>query len=61
MLRSADTQSLTVLDNRTNKIYTIPIVNNTISALEFKKMVADPRPDARPEDESDQGLRYVQC
>ncbi|RKP10382.1 citrate synthase-like protein [Thamnocephalis sphaerospora] len=52
-----DPQSLTVLDNRTNKIYTVPIVNNTISALKFKEMVADPRPDARPEDESDQGLR----
>ncbi|RKP24791.1 citrate synthase-like protein, partial [Syncephalis pseudoplumigaleata] len=53
---SANTQSLTVLDNRTNKIYEVPIENNTISALKFKEMVASPTPGLSG-DKSDQGLR----
>ncbi|CAJ0769133.1 12434_t:CDS:2, partial [Entrophospora sp. SA101] len=53
----SNTQSLTVLDNRTNKIYEIPIENNTIPAIKFKEMTADPMPNSREEDESSKGLR----
>ncbi|CAG8519210.1 3537_t:CDS:10 [Dentiscutata erythropus] len=55
--RSTNTQSLTVLDNRTNKLYEIPITNNTIPALKFKEMQSDPVPGSREEDESGKGLR----
>jgi len=55
--RSSNTQSLTVLDNRTNKLYEIPIENNTISAIKFKEITADPAPGSREEDESSKGLR----
>ncbi|CAJ0751640.1 14654_t:CDS:2, partial [Entrophospora sp. SA101] len=55
--RNSNTQSLTVLDNRTNKIYEVPIENNTIPALKFKEMTADPIPNSREEDESSKGLR----
>ncbi|CAG8688099.1 22244_t:CDS:10 [Gigaspora margarita] len=57
--RSANTQSLTVLDNRTNKLYEIPITNNTISALKFKEIRSDPAPGSREEDESGKGLKFV--
>ncbi|CAG8511020.1 15068_t:CDS:10 [Funneliformis mosseae] len=55
--RSSNTQSLTVLDNRTNKLYEVPIDNNTISAIKFKEITADPAPGSREEDESGKGLR----
>lgn len=55
--RSTNTQSLTVLDNRTNKLYEIPITNNTISALKFKEIRSDPAPGSREEDESGKGLK----
>ncbi|CAG8491739.1 6763_t:CDS:10 [Funneliformis caledonium] len=55
--RSSNTQSLTVLDNRTNKLYEVPIDNNTISAIKFKEITADPAPGSREEDESSKGLR----
>lgn len=58
-MNSENTQSLTVLDNRTNKLYQIPIVNNTISALKIKEINADPLPGAREEDDSGKGLKYV--
>ncbi|CAG8737401.1 9873_t:CDS:2, partial [Cetraspora pellucida] len=54
---TTNTQSLTVLDNRTNKLYEIPITNNTISALKFKEIRADPLPGSREEDESGKGLK----
>lgn len=54
---SSNTQSLTVLDNRTNKLYEIPVENNTVSALKFKEITADPVPGSREEDESGKGLR----
>lgn len=54
---SSNTQSLTVLDNRTNKLYEIPIENNTIPALKFKEITAEPVPGSREEDESGKGLR----
>ncbi|KAI0444634.1 citrate synthase-like protein [Xylaria telfairii] len=49
-------QSLTVVDNRTNKVYEIPIKNNSILATDFKKIKAEPGND-RKEDETEQGLR----
>ncbi|CAJ0760429.1 11256_t:CDS:10 [Entrophospora sp. SA101] len=55
--RNPNTQSLRVLDNRTNKIYEVPIENNTIPALKFKERTADPIPNSREEDESGKGLR----
>lgn len=49
-------QSLTVVDNRTNKVYEIPIKNNSIQATDFKKIKAESGSD-RKEDETEQGLR----
>ncbi|KAI0455567.1 citrate synthase-like protein [Xylaria acuta] len=49
-------QSLTVVDNRTNKVYEIPIKNNSIPATDFKKIKAEQGND-RKEDETEQGLR----
>lgn len=48
-------QSLTVVDNRTNKVYEIPIKNNSIQATDFKKIKAESGSD-RKEDETEQGL-----
>ncbi|KAN0065772.1 hypothetical protein ACQY0O_000902 [Thecaphora frezii] len=54
-------QSLTVIDNRTNQTYEIPITRNSVAATDFKKIKASPRTtfglDDRPEDETEQGLR----
>ncbi|EPQ27530.1 uncharacterized protein PFL1_05068 [Pseudozyma flocculosa PF-1] len=53
-------QSLTVTDNRTGKVYQIPITRNSIPATAFKAIKADPRTHwltDRPEDETEQGLR----
>ncbi|CAG8504071.1 9501_t:CDS:2 [Paraglomus brasilianum] len=56
--RSKNTQSLTVLDNRTNKIYEVPIANNTIPAVKFKEMTATgTMGSSREEDETGKGLR----
>ncbi|KAI3336960.1 citrate synthase-like protein [Xylariaceae sp. AK1471] len=49
-------QSLTVVDNRTNKVYEVPIRNNSVLATDFKKIKAQPGND-RKEDETEQGLR----
>ncbi|KAI0594822.1 peroxysomal citrate synthase [Biscogniauxia sp. FL1348] len=49
-------QSLTVVDNRTNKVYEIPIKQNSVLATDFKKIKAQ-RGDDREEDETEQGLR----
>ncbi|EXL51692.1 citrate synthase [Fusarium oxysporum f. sp. radicis-lycopersici 26381] len=49
-------ETLTVVDNRTNQTYEIPITHNSIPATEFKKIKAEPGND-RPEDETTQGLR----
>ncbi|KAF8532193.1 peroxysomal citrate synthase [Gautieria morchelliformis] len=53
----ADT--LTVRDNRTGKSYTIPIVDNSVSATAFKSIVASRRSDEREENETDRGLRVA--
>ncbi|GKU12560.1 unnamed protein product, partial [Fusarium langsethiae] len=49
-------ETLTVVDNRTNQSYEIPITHNSIPATEFKKIKAEVGND-RPEDETNQGLR----
>ncbi|KAM0206831.1 hypothetical protein ACHAPA_005468 [Fusarium lateritium] len=49
-------ETLTVVDNRTNQVYEIPITHNSIPATEFKKIKAEGGND-RPEDETTQGLR----
>ncbi|TFK20713.1 peroxysomal citrate synthase [Coprinopsis marcescibilis] len=50
-------QSLTVTDNRTGKVYTVPISENSIQATAFKAMTAPFKADERPENETDKGLR----
>ncbi|KAJ3562033.1 hypothetical protein NPX13_g8719 [Xylaria arbuscula] len=54
--KQAPRQSLTVVDNRTNKVYEIPIKNNAIQATDFKK-IKDQQGSDRKEDETEQGLR----
>ncbi|KAI0671784.1 peroxysomal citrate synthase [Trametes maxima] len=49
--------SLTVRDNRTGKVYTIPIQDNAISATAFKDMKAQKKPGEREENETEKGLR----
>ncbi|KAI5117152.1 hypothetical protein M0805_009494 [Coniferiporia weirii] len=51
--------SLTVRDNRTGKLYTIPIFNNTVPATAFKQIAAPRRPDEREENETEKGLRVA--
>jgi citrate synthase len=46
--------SLTVVDNRTGKVYEVPIQHNSILATDIKKIKAN---GDRPEDETEQGLR----
>ncbi|CAG8512385.1 11143_t:CDS:10 [Acaulospora colombiana] len=45
------------LAQATSVLYEVPITNNTIPAVKFKEMSADPRPGSREEDESTKGLR----
>ncbi|KAH9972808.1 peroxysomal citrate synthase [Lactifluus volemus] len=54
---SVNNESLTVLDNRTGKTYTIPIKDNTISATAFKSIAAPFRPGEPVENETPKGLR----
>ncbi|KAI0971113.1 citrate synthase-like protein [Xylaria arbuscula] len=54
--KQAPRQSLTVVDNRNNKVYEIPIKNNSILATDFKK-IKDVQGNDREEDETEQGLR----
>ncbi|KAH8092652.1 peroxysomal citrate synthase [Cristinia sonorae] len=49
--------SLTVKDNRTGKVYTIPIVDNAVSATAFKDIKAPRKPNERVENETEKGLR----
>ncbi|KAF5382117.1 hypothetical protein D9615_004457 [Tricholomella constricta] len=61
MGRSIDTpesgNSLTVRDNRTGKVYNVPIVDNSIPATAFKAMAASRAPGEREENETERGLR----
>ncbi|KAK2074060.1 hypothetical protein P8C59_008297 [Phyllachora maydis] len=54
---AAPRQSLTVVDNRTNKVYEIPIQHNSVLATDFKKIKAAAAPGEREENETAQGLR----
>ncbi|KAI0481370.1 peroxysomal citrate synthase [Xylariaceae sp. FL0804] len=55
-VKHAPRPSLTVVDNRTNEVYELPIKNNSIQAIDIKKIRAQ-QGDDRKEDETDQGLR----
>ncbi|KAI1503319.1 peroxysomal citrate synthase [Biscogniauxia marginata] len=54
--KQAPRQSLTVVDNRTNQVYEIPIKHNSVQATDFKKIKSQ-RGNDREEDETEQGLR----
>ncbi|CAK5268487.1 unnamed protein product [Mycena citricolor] len=54
-----DANSLTVRDNRTGKTFTVPIVDNSISAVDFKAMKAPKAPGERDENETEKGLRVA--
>ncbi|KAG6813938.1 hypothetical protein H0H92_005192 [Tricholoma furcatifolium] len=49
--------SLTVRDNRTGKVYNVPIVDNSVPATAFKAMSAPRAPGEREENETEKGLR----
>ncbi|KAJ7126892.1 peroxysomal citrate synthase [Mycena epipterygia] len=49
--------TLSVTDNRTGKSYSVPIVDNSIPATEFKKISAPRAPGEREENETEKGLR----
>ncbi|KAJ7928940.1 peroxysomal citrate synthase [Mycena leptocephala] len=51
------TNTLSVRDNRTGKSYSIPIVDNSISATDFKAISAPKAPGEREENETEKGLR----
>ncbi|KAF8737609.1 hypothetical protein AX14_012603 [Amanita brunnescens Koide BX004] len=53
------TNSLTVRDNRTGKLYTIPIKNNSIQATAFKTIKAPLGQNEKEENETDKGLRVA--
>ncbi|CAJ2506668.1 Uu.00g078540.m01.CDS01 [Anthostomella pinea] len=54
--KQAPRQSLTVVDNRTNKVYELPIKHNSVLATDIKKIKSQAGDD-RKEDETEQGLR----
>ncbi|PPQ65277.1 hypothetical protein CVT26_000237 [Gymnopilus dilepis] len=56
---AASSNSLTVRDNRTGKVYEVPIVDNSIPATAFKNMKAPFAPGEREENETDKGLRVA--
>ncbi|KAJ7227284.1 peroxysomal citrate synthase [Mycena pura] len=49
--------TLSVRDNRTGKTYSIPIVDNSIAAVDFKAIQAPRAPGERQENETEKGLR----
>lgn len=49
--------TLTVIDNRTGKQITVPIVHNSIPATAFKALKATPREGDREEDDHSNGIR----
>jgi len=49
--------SLTIRDNRTGKVYAVPIEDNAISATVFKDMKAPAKKGERVENETEKGLR----
>ncbi|KAF8513188.1 peroxysomal citrate synthase [Hysterangium stoloniferum] len=56
---NSNSESLTVRDNRTGKTYTIPIVDNAITATAFKSIAGPRRPREREENETERGLRVL--
>ncbi|KXN88500.1 Citrate synthase [Leucoagaricus sp. SymC.cos] len=52
-------QSLTITDNRTGKVYAIPITDNSIPATAFKAIKAPRLPGEREENETEKGLRVA--
>ncbi|EKM78113.1 hypothetical protein AGABI1DRAFT_114936 [Agaricus bisporus var. burnettii JB137-S8] len=52
-------QTLTVRDNRTGKVYTIPIDDNSVPATAFKAIKAPRLPGEREENETEKGLRIA--
>lgn len=50
-------QSLSVVDNRTGKHYTIPIEHNAVSAVDFKQIATESEDLLFPPDQSERGLR----
>ncbi|KIO34365.1 hypothetical protein M407DRAFT_127812 [Tulasnella calospora MUT 4182] len=50
---------LTVIDNRTGKTYIVPIKDNTVAAIDFKKIKAPSKPGERKENETERGLRVA--
>ena len=50
--------SLTVIDSRTKRAYTIPIVHNAIQATEFRRITSAGR-GADPVDQVENGLRVI--
>jgi len=52
-------ESLTVRDERTGKTYSIPIVENSIPATAFKKIIAPAKAGEREENETERGLRVL--
>lgn len=55
-LPSESESSLTVLDNRTNCTYNLPIEQNSIQATEFQKMKT-PRNEENPVEQNNAGIR----
>jgi citrate synthase len=55
----SNTQSLSITDNRTGKLHTIPIVDNSVPATAFKNISAPSTQGERPENETDKGLRVA--
>ncbi|KAJ7274310.1 peroxysomal citrate synthase [Mycena haematopus] len=53
------TNTLSVRDNRTGKTYSIPIVDNSIAATDFKVISAPRPPGDREENETEKGLRVL--
>ncbi|KAF7312404.1 Citrate synthase [Mycena indigotica] len=51
--------TLSVVDNRTGKKYSIPIVDNSVKAVDFKAIKADKVPGEREENETHKGLRVA--
>ncbi|KAG6910865.1 hypothetical protein DXG01_007182 [Tephrocybe rancida] len=54
---SAPSSSLTVRDNRTGKVYNVPIADNSVAATAFKAMAAPRAAGEREENETEKGLR----
>lgn len=52
-------ESLSIIDNRTGKTYTVPITDNSVSASAFKAISAPFKKGERVENDTDKGLRVA--